>query len=140
MTKIVKEFDVGASPERVYSVVSNPEGWSQWASFVRAASSKGSKTHWEYEMGRMKVASDTEETERQEGRVYGFRQTTGFLKSGGSRFEIHPSTKGSLVTWSNEYELPYSYLGTLIDKLKARKQFEKGMDESIENLKKVLER
>ena len=140
MTRIVKEFSVGAPPERVYQVVSNPESWPTWAPFVKAATSDGPKTHWQYKMGKMKAESETEVTERQDNRIYGFHQTTGFLKSGGARFEIRPSNKGSLVTWTNQYELPYSYLGKLIDKLKARKQFEEGMDESIDGLVKLLER
>src|SRR5437660_421996 len=82
MTKIVKEFDVGASPERVYQVVSNPEAWPQWATFVRAAKRDGRKTHWQYEMGQMKVESDTIETVSEKDRVYGFRQASGFLKTG----------------------------------------------------------
>ncbi len=91
-------------------------------------------------MQGMKVESDTETSEILENSLFGFRQTRGFLKSGRTRIEIQPNEKGSSVTWSNEYELPYSYLGKLMDKLKARKQFEEGMDESIKNLKNRLER
>ena len=96
--------------------------------------------HWVYNMEGMKVDADTEVTEIQQNEVYSFRQTSGFLKRGESRFEILPSKKGSIVTWTNEYELPYSYLGKLMDKLRARKQFEEGMDASIKNLTKILER
>ena len=139
MTKIIREFDVGSSPERVFAAVANPEKYPQWAVFVKAASSRGSKTHWVYEMGGMKVESDTEETACEENRLYGFRQTGGFLKSGETRLEIQPSKKGSSVLWTVQYELPYSYLGKLLDKLRARKQFEGGMDQSIERLKHLLE-
>ncbi len=140
MTKIVKEFDVRAPPERVFEAVSIPENWPRWSTFVKAASSKGPKTHWVYEMAGMKVESDTEVTEREENRTYGYRQSAGFLKSGEGCFEIRPETHGSSVRWTSEYELPYSYLGKLMDKLKARKQFDEGMDSSIKNLKKFLER
>jgi len=131
---------VRAPPERVFAAVASPEKWPQWASFVRSASSDGPKAHWIYEMQGMKVESDTETSEVVENSVFGFRQTRGFLKSGRTRIEIQPNEKGSSVTWSNEYEFPYSYLGKLMDKLKARKQFEQGMDESIKNLKNRLER
>ena len=140
MTKIVKEFDVGASIERVYQVVSNPEAWPQWAAFVRAAKRDGRKTHWQYEMGQMKVESDTIETVSKKDRVYGIRQASCFLKTGETLLELRASTKGSSVVWTNQYELPYSYLGKLMDKVKAKRQFEKGMDESIERLKNLLER
>ena len=91
-------------------------------------------------MQGMKVESDTEETVCEENRLYGFRQTGGFLKSGETRLEIQPSKKGSSVVWTNQYELPYSYLGKLMDKLRARKQFEEGMDKAIGNLTAILER
>src|SRR6267143_6868328 len=140
MAKIVKAFEVGASPQRVFALVANPEKYPQWTVFVKAASTRGEKTHWVYEMGGMKVESDTEETACEDDRVYGFRQMGGFLKSGATRLEIEPSKKGSSVVWTNEYELPYSYLGKLMDKLSARKQFEASMDKSIERLKDLLER
>ena len=140
MTRIVKRFEVSASPERVFEAVSVPEKWPRWTAFVQAASSRGPKTHWVYNMGGMKVEADTEVTEIQENKIYSFRQTSGFLKRGEGRFLILPSKKGSIVTWTNEYELPYSYLGKLMDKLKARKQFEEGMDKSIKNLTGMLER
>lgn len=140
MTKIVKEFEVGAPPERVFATISSPEKYPQWAEFVRRASADGPRTHWVYEMGGMKVESDTEVTEARANEVYGFRQTAGFLKSGGTRLEIRPAGQGSSVTWTMQYELPYSYLGKLVDKLKARRQFEEAMDGSIKNLIKMLER
>ncbi len=140
MAKIVKRFEVGAPPERVFASISVPENWPQWASFVKRASSNGSKTHWIYEMAGMKVMSDTEITEVQENRLYEFRQVGGFLKQGGTRLEIEPTEGGSTITWTTQYEPPYSYLGKLADKLKMGKRFEEAIDESLRNLKKILER
>lgn len=140
MTEIKRQFEVAAPPKSVFDAISIPEKWPQWCTFVKKASSTGPKTHWVYQMGGMKVESDTETTENQENKVYGFRQTGGFLKSGQFRVEIKPSKKGSSVTWLFEYEPPYSYLGKLIDKLKMKKQFEKDVDESINNLRNLLKR
>ncbi len=140
MTKIVKEFEVGATPNKVFALISVPEKWSQWASFVKQASSNGSKTHWIYEMGGMRVESDTEVTEAEENKVYRFRQAKGFLKSGKTSFEIEPSAKGSNITWTTEYEPPYSYLGKAMDRLRMNKQNEAAIDESVRNLKRTLER
>ncbi len=140
MAKIVKEFEVGATPDRVFALISVPEKWPQWGTSVKAASSYGSKTHWVYEWGGMKVESDTEVTEHKESRSYGFRQTHGFFKSAETLLEVHPGGKGSIVTWSVKFELPYSYLGKLVEKLKGRKQFEKSMDESINKLNGLLRR
>ena len=138
MTKIVRKFEVGVSPDRVYAAVSAPEKWPQWAGFVRQATTQGTKTHWIYDMGGMKVESDSEVKEDNPNDVYWFEQTKGFMKSGGTKFQIASTNDGSSVTWTTEYQLPYSYLGKLIDKLRAQKQFEKAIDESIPNLKKLL--
>jgi len=43
------------------------------------------------------------------------------------------------VTYATEYELPYSVLGKLIDKLKAGKDLEKGFEKTVKNMKKALE-
>ena len=55
-----------------------------------------------------------------------------------SRLELAPTNAGSQVTWTLEYELPYSYLGKLVDKLRAKKQFEGAVDASIRNLTKLF--
>ena len=140
MTKIVKQFEVEASPDKVFAIISVPEKWPQWASFVKRASSVGLKTHWVYDMGGMKVESDTQVSDVKENKVYEFCQTKGFMKDGGTRFDIKTSKKGSSITWTTEYELPYSYLGRLADKLRAKKQFDKAIDKSVSSLKQVLER
>jgi len=140
MTKIVRTFEVAGPPENVFGLLSDPEKWPRWAPFVRQASRIGPKTHWIYDMGGMKVEADTEVTESSENRVYAFHQTGGFLASGTTRFDIEPTQQGSKVTWTAEYELPYSYLGKLVDKLRGRKQFEEAIDESIKGLKSRVER
>jgi hypothetical protein len=38
-----------------------------------------------------------------------------------------------------EYEVPYSVLGKLVDKLKVSKDMEKSMNKMLENMKKALE-
>lgn len=140
MTKIIKEFEVEALPERVFRVVSVPDKWPQWCGFVKRASSNGSDAHWVYDMGGMKVESDSKVSELRENSVYEFRQTSGFMKSGATRFDIRPSEKGSKVIWTTEYELPFSYLGKIADKLKARRQFEQAIERALKSLIQFLER
>ncbi len=140
MTKIVKEFEVKAPPERVFGLVSVPEKWCKWHTNVKAATSNGSEAHWVYGWGGMKVESNTEVTQSEENRVYAFRQTNGFFKTAQTRLEIKPTKKGSAITWTVEYQLPYSFLGKLVDKLKASKELEVGMGKSFENLRQLAER
>src|SRR3989442_1724201 len=121
MTRIVRQFEVAAPPEKVFATVSVPEKWPSWSTFVKQATSNGPNAHWIYDLAGMKVESDSEIAEMTENSVYEFRQTTGFMKEGKTRIEIHRSKKGSEVTWVTNYKLPYSYLGKLVDKLKAGK-------------------
>ena len=140
MTKITRTFEVGAPPEKVFAAISVPEKWPQWATFVKGASSDGPKAHWVYELGGMKVESDTEVSRISANRLYEFEQKRGFMKSAATRLEIEPSERASTITWTVQYELPYSYLGKLVDKLRARQQFERAIDEAITNLQAFLKR
>ncbi len=134
---------MNASPEAIFAYVSVPEKWPQWATFVKRASSEGSgKTHWVYEMGGMKVESDTEETEVIPNHVYAFRQLKGFLREGSFRVQIEPvaeNSKNSLIRLTFEYEPPYSYLGKLVDKLGISERAKKDVDSSLQSLKRLVE-
>jgi carbon monoxide dehydrogenase subunit G len=54
-------------------------------------------------------------------------------------FTLEPTAKGTKLTYSYDYELPYSVLGKLIDKLKVGKDIEKNIGAMMENIKKALE-
>jgi hypothetical protein len=50
-----------------------------------------------------------------------------------------PSAKGTKVTYDMEYEVPYSILGKLVDKLKVQKDIEKDDTIILERMKKAIE-
>jgi len=53
---------------------------------------------------------------------------------------MHACTaNGTKMTYSVDYELPYSVLGKLLDKLKVSKDMEKNNTKMLENIKKALE-
>lgn len=47
--------------------------------------------------------------------------------------------KGTKVSLMMDYELPYSILGMIIDKLKVEKEFTSVIDEALESAKQILE-
>lgn len=53
---------------------------------------------------------------------------------------LKPVDEGTKLTYTINYELPYSILGKAIDKLKIRKDLEKGMTKSLQNLKNRVEK
>jgi len=52
---------------------------------------------------------------------------------------LEPTSKGTMLTHIVEYELPYSYLGKIIDKFRVRKSVEKEMSSWLENAKNLIE-
>jgi hypothetical protein len=52
---------------------------------------------------------------------------------------LEPTTKGTKMTYTVDYKLPYSILGILIGKLRVSKQIEKNDKKFLENLKKAIE-
>ncbi len=140
MTTLTKRFELTASPGKVFSIVSVPERWPQWMPSVKRASSSGSKVHWIYGMGPAKVESNTVITEKRENRVFEFRQTDGWFKSAETRLEIEPTGTGSRVTWTVKYELPYSALGRIADRLQATQQMQDLMNKAADNLQELSAR
>ena len=50
-----------------------------------------------------------------------------------------PTAKGTKLTYEFEYEVPYSILGKLVDKVKVHKDIEKSNTKLLEDIKKALE-
>jgi len=68
------------------------------------------------------------------------RMKSGTLKKYESTDLFEPTEKGTKWTVILEYELPYSLLGKIVDKLKARKDMEKSMDYSMKKTKELIEK
>ena len=52
---------------------------------------------------------------------------------------LEPTAKGTKLTFAYDYELPYSILGKIVDKLKVSKDFEKSTEKQLRDLKTALE-
>jgi len=53
---------------------------------------------------------------------------------------VKPTAAGSEFRMVIQYELPYSILGRIIDKLKVSKEMEESVERSLGNLKKLVEK
>jgi len=144
--KLTKSVEIGASPEKVFTFICDMKkmndarkGWAEgeWTSegpvgvsttshYVGAAG--GSQSEWDLEITEFvknkKLASRTIGTSK-------FKM--------GSLFTFEPTAKGTKMTYSMDYKLPYSILGKLVDKLRVGKDIDKRMGEMMENIKKALE-
>ncbi|MGD0071661.1 MAG: SRPBCC family protein [Candidatus Bathyarchaeia archaeon] len=145
MAKLTKSVEIEASPEKVWAFVNDPKkmndamkGWAEGehtskvvgvgATMHYVGVAGGSQAEWDMEVAEFvkdkKVAMRTIGASK-------FKMTNSWV--------LEPTTKGTKSTFSMEYEVPYSVLGKLVDKLKVSKDMEKSMSKMLENMKKALE-
>ena len=57
----------------------------------------------------------------------------------GNSWTLEPTAKGTKLTPIMEYELPYSILGKIVDKLRVSKDVGEKMEKQLRDIKKALE-
>ena len=117
-------------PEMEMEVLSRDEG-PQRVGFTLKARAKMGDQVWEVEAETTEFVKNKRHTVRQKG---------GALKKFESKDLFEPTDGGTKWTTIVEYELPYSLLGKLIDKLKFRKEMEKSFDYSVKKTKELIEK
>jgi carbon monoxide dehydrogenase subunit G len=144
--KASRSIEIEASPEKVFAFMCNMEKMNEITKGVEEAeyTSKGpigvgTTRHVVGKAGRFKEESDMEITEFEKDRKVSMRTI------GASRVKMNvsqsfePTAKGTKLTVTNDYEVPYSILGKLVDKIMVQKNIEKAMERNLENIKKALE-
>ena len=129
----VNDFDnfiKASSPEMEMEILSRDEG-PQRVGFTLKARTKVGDRVWEVEV---------ETTEFVENERVSMRQKGGAMKKMLMTDTFEPTDGGTRWTAIVEYELPYSLLGKLIDKLKFRKVMEKGSDYYVKKMKELIEK
>ena len=117
-------------PEMKMEVLSRDEGPQRVGFTVKARVKIGDQV-WEVEV---------ETTEFVENERVSMRQTGGAMKKMLMTDTFEPADGGTKWTAIVEYELPYSLLGKLIDKLKFRKDMEKSSDYYVNKTKELIEK
>ena len=129
----VNDFDnfiKTSSPEMQMEVLSRDEG-PQRVGFITKARMRAGDRVWEVEF---------ETTEFVENERISMQQKGGAMKKMLMTDTFEPTDGGTKWTNIMEYELPYSLLGKLIDKLKFRKDIEKGSDYYVNKTKELIEK
>jgi coenzyme Q-binding protein COQ10 len=146
MTKIVKSIEIGASPEKVFAFMISDkmnEVWGKWMDgkwTSKGPVGLGSIGHFVAKPDfKIKGEWDEVVTEFEENKKMAMRTVEGSKIKMGVTGLVEPSGNGTKVTYIEDYDVPYSVLGKLIDKLSIQKGTEKFMDEMMENLKKAIE-
>ena len=145
MTRIEKSIEINTPPEKAWPKFkwdTLPEWQPEFKTIEWTSKDKdkvGSTLHLTGELAGTKTEFDLELTEMIENEKMAYRTTRGNLTAAGF-VTLQPTKAGTKVTMMIDYELPYSVLGKLIDKLRVHKALDKSYDNALKKLKDVLEK
>jgi uncharacterized membrane protein len=145
LTRIEKSIEINASPEKISSITQFeklPEWQPEWKRVEWTSKDKnkvGSTLNLVGEVAGFKSEIDLELTEAIENEKMAWR-TIGGNMTGIGFITLTPTKDGTKVTQVIDYELPYSVLGKLIDKLRVRKAIDKSYDAAMQRLKDMAEK
>ena len=145
MTKIEKSIEINAPLDKVYSLInwsSVPEYYDsikkvEWTSEPKME--VGATVHVFSEIAGAKGEWDAEITEYKDNEKVSWRTTSGNMTIIYNA-TLEPAKAGTKLTTSFDYELPYSNLGKLIDKLRVHKSMEKEVEQALQKMKDIAEK
>ena len=145
MARIERSIEIKAPSEKVWPLLS----WERCAEFnpsiksVKSTSEKkrgvGETAHVVGEGDDQKFEYDIEVTEYVENERCSWRTTSGDWTALGT-YVLKPTEAGTELTMITDYQLPYSLLGKIIDKLRVRKGVERNIETALENIKSIVEK
>ena len=145
MAKIEKTIETSVPPEKVWPTLF----WDripEWLEGIKEAEYTseekdvvGATAHVVGETNGMKVEFDIEITEYTKNSGASWRTTAGNFTAIGKTI-LKPTDVGTKLTLIMDYDLPYSILGKIIDKLLVSRDMEKGFDDGLKKLKDTLEK
>ena len=145
MAKLEKSIEINAKPQNVFKYVKDFEKMTEWNSgfkSVNVTSAKkegvGVTAHMVTELSGREMEFDMQTTAWVENKNIAWKSEEPMKSVGG--YNLEPSGAGTKLVMKMDYELPYSVLGKLLDKIKVSKELEKDIAESLEKLKKILEK
>jgi len=146
LTKVTKSIEIEAAPQKVFNLMLDIKKMNEISkgSLEGEITSKGpigvgTTIHYVGKAGGQQAEFDMEITEfvkdkRLSNRTIGASK----LKMAGT-WTLEPTAKGTKLTATYDYELPYSILGKIVDKLRVSKDMEKSTEKELGGMKKVLE-
>lgn len=144
--KIEKSTKINASPEKVFGLLTDREQVPKWNKLIKEAivtstqqTGVGSTVHYVGEAGGARGEWDVETTEWMKNKKYATRTTSGDVAMLVT-WTLKQVDGDTELTYEIRYELPYSILGKIINKLKASKDIENGMSMALQSLKQLSEK
>ena len=145
MARIEKSIDINAPAEKIWPMVY----WDrvpQWMDQIKKAQYTsqykdkiGATAHVAGDAGSIKVEWDAETTEWVESEKFGWRTFAGSFTGFGS-MTLTLIKAGTKATFLMDYDLPYSFLGKLVDRLRVSRDIERGTEKALRKLKTLSEK
>jgi len=142
MGNLTKSIEIEASPEDVFNFINDTEkmnkaheGFTEVEYTSNGPVGVGTTGHFVNKNG----VFDAEISEFVENRKITWHTIEASKFKVKMTFALEPMNKGTKMTQFTDYELPYSVLGKLLDKLKVSKEIDKEATKWMGNAKKALE-
>lgn len=146
MTKLSKSIDIEASPEKVFAFTLDAKkmneiakGFQETEYTSKGPVGVGTTAHMVGKAGGSQAEWDMEVTEFEKNKNVSMRTEGASKLKMQSSYIYEPTAKGTKLTITYDYELPYSILGKIVDKLKVSKDMEKSTEKLLKDVKKALE-
>jgi uncharacterized membrane protein len=141
---LTKSIEIQASADEVFNFINDfekmnkvHEGFTQAKLTSNEPFGVGTTAHFVGDHGGTHMEWDMEVTEFEKNKKISWHTTKPNTMT--NTFTLEPTTKGTIMTHFSFYELPYSFFGKLIDKLKIEKDVNREIGLELENTKKAIE-
>ncbi len=144
MARIERSILINATTEKVWPLVfwdRVPEWMDQIKTAKYASEYKdrvGATAHLSGQLGSIKAEWNAETTEWIENERFAWRTSSGTF-TGFGWMMLTPVNSGTMATFVMDYDLPYSFLGVPIDRIRVARDLERGTDRALEKLKHLVE-
>jgi len=145
LTRLEKSIEIQSAPEKVWPFVlweKCPDWYDVFKKVEWTSKDKykvGATVHVISELAGVKAIWDAEVTEWKENEKGAWRSTAGNFTNFGY-VALTPSELGTKVSFVMDYDLPYSILGKVLDKLRFHGALEKSFDVGLKKLKAMAEK
>ena len=144
--EVKKSIDIAAPPEDVWPFVTDPEEILKWyfplQKFEYTGEQRdevGAPIHFEEKVAGLSIRLDCVVTEWAENEAFGFKMVAGQpMKAYRERWTLEDTARGSRFTFLEEGELPYGFVGRLLEPV-AERSSAATIEKMLQKLKSLAE-
>ncbi len=144
VARIEKSIDINAMAEKIWPLVfwdRVPEWMDQITTAKYTSDYKdriGSTAHVSGNFGNINAEWEAETTEWAENEKFAWRTSAGTF-TGFGWMALTPLNSGTRATFVMDYNLPYSFLGIPVDRLRVVRDLERCVERALRKLKELTE-